>query len=167
MESVLEGNLHNPSNELTEETKNAPTTNAASERVFSSFDRLTREKPHATTLNLESNILFETNQTAAWLRGLDDSTKKHYMEIAHKSPKAVLKDYGKRKMDLQERIRQHMLAKQKKAQEKERDALKRTTPIIAELQECGGEWSLTNFDEVMSSVVFQRLKKLNVFFLVS
>ena len=69
-------------------------------------------------------------------------------------------------MDLQERIRQHMLAKQKKAQEKERDALKRTTAIIAELQESGGQWSLTNFDEVMSSVVFQSLKKLNVFFLV-
>ena len=147
MESVLEGNLHNPSNELREETKNAPTTNAASERVFSSFDRLIRERPHATTLNLESTILFETNQTAAWLSGLDDSTKKHYMEIARKSAKTVLKDYRKHKMDIEERIRQNMLAKQKKAQEKERDALKRTRTIIAKLQECGGEWSLTNFEE--------------------
>ena len=147
MESVLEGNLHNPSDELREETKNAPTTNAASERVFSSFDRLIRERPHATTLNLESTILFETNQTAAWLSGLDDSTKKHYMEIARKSAKTVLKDYQKRKIDIEERIRQNMLAKQKKAQEKERDALKRTRTIIAELQECGCEWSLTNIEE--------------------
>ena len=104
LESLLEGNLHNPSNELTEETKNVPTTNATSERVFSSFDRLTRERPHATTLNLESTILFETNRTVAWLRGLDDSTKKHYMEIARKSAKAVLKDYRKCKMELEERI---------------------------------------------------------------
>ena len=93
MENVLEGNLHNPSDELREETRNAPTTNAASEQVFLSFDRLIRERPHATTLNLESTILFETNQTAAWLSGLDDSTKKHYMEIARKSAKTVLKDY--------------------------------------------------------------------------
>ena len=114
MESVLEGNLHNPSDELREETKNAPTTNAASERVFSSFDRLIRERPHATTLNLESTILFETNQTAAWLSGLDDSTKKHYMEIARKSAKNVLKDYQKRRMDIEERIRREMLVKQKK-----------------------------------------------------
>ena len=65
MESVLEGNLHSPSDELREETKNAPTTNSASERVFSSFDRLIRNRTHATTLNLENTILFETNQTAA------------------------------------------------------------------------------------------------------
>ena len=42
-------------------------------------------------------------------------------------------------MNNEERIRQNMLAKQKKAQEKERDALKRTRTIIAALQECGGE----------------------------
>ena len=85
--------------------KNAPTTNAASERVFSSFDRRIREKPYGTTLNLESKILFETNQNAAWLSGLDDSTKKKDMEIARKSAKTVLKDYQKRKMDIEERIR--------------------------------------------------------------
>ena len=67
-----------------------------------------------TILNLERTILFETNQTGAWLSGLDDSTKKHYMEIARKSAKAVLKDYQKRKMDIEERTRQDMLAKQKK-----------------------------------------------------
>ena len=31
--------------------------------------------------------------------------------------------------------------------EKERDALKRTKTIIGKLQECGGEWSLINFEE--------------------
>ena len=76
VENVLQGNLHNVSEELIEETKNALITNAASERVLSLFDRLIRERPHATTLNLESTILFETNQTAAY-----------YMEIAHKSAK--------------------------------------------------------------------------------
>ena len=48
----------------------------------------------------------------------------------------MLKDYQKRKMDIEERIRLNMLDKQTKAQEKERDALKRTRTIIAELQEC-------------------------------
>ena len=70
MESVLEGYLHNLSDEVRGETKNAPITNAASEQVFSSFDRPIRERPHATTLNLESTILFETNRTAACLSGL-------------------------------------------------------------------------------------------------
>ena len=89
MESVLEGNQHSPSDKLREEAKNAPTTNAASERIFSSFDRLIRERPHTTTLNSESTILFETNQAAAWLSGLYDCTKKHYMEITCKSAKTV------------------------------------------------------------------------------
>ena len=64
--------------------------------------------------NLKRTILFETNQAAAWLSGLDDSTKKHYMEIARKSAKNVLKDYQKRRMDIEERIRREMLVKQKK-----------------------------------------------------
>ena len=63
MESVLEGNLQNPSDELREEAKSTPTTNAASERDFSSIDRLISERPHATTLNLESTVLWKTNQT--------------------------------------------------------------------------------------------------------
>ena len=69
------------------------------------------------------------------------------MDITHKSARTMLKDYQKHKMDIEERIRQNMLAKQKKVQEKERDAIKRTRTIIAELQECGGEWSLKNFQE--------------------
>ena len=77
-----------------------------------SFHHLTDFK--FTILNLERTILFQTNQTGAWLSGLDDSTKKHYMEIARKSAKAVLKDYQKHKMDIEKRTRQDMLAKQKK-----------------------------------------------------
>ena len=63
MESVLEGNLQNPSNELREEVKSTPTANAASERVFSSIDRLISERLHATTLSLESTVFCKTNQT--------------------------------------------------------------------------------------------------------
>ena len=76
------------------------------------------ERPHATTLNLESTILFETNQIAPWLSRLDDSTKNHYVEIAGKSAKTVLKDYQKCKMDIEERSCQNMLAKQKKSKKK-------------------------------------------------
>ena len=52
-----------------------PSINAFSERVFGSFDRYIREKPNATTLNLEVTILSETNKTSSWLNGLDISTK--------------------------------------------------------------------------------------------
>ena len=46
------------------------------------------------------------------------------MEIVHKSAKTVLKDYRKRKMDIEERIHQNMLAKQKKSTRKGTRCLK-------------------------------------------
>ena len=45
-------------------------------------------------------------------------------EIARKSTKTVLKDYRKRKMDIEERIRQNMLAKPKKSTRKGTRCLK-------------------------------------------
>ena len=81
MEEVLHGKLYNPSEELRNEVAMAPTTNSVSKRVFGSFDRYMREKPNATTFNLESTILFETNKTSSWLNGLTNrlsNTSKGY-----------------------------------------------------------------------------------------
>ena len=108
----------------------APTTNSVSERVFGSFDRYMREKPNATTLNLESTILFETNKTSSWLNGLDSSTKNLYLDIAGKSARGVIKDYQIRRKDIDERIRQNLLIKQKTAQEKVKETLNKTRSII-------------------------------------
>ena len=99
----------------------APATNSVSARVFGSFDRYMRVKPNATTLNLQSTILFETNKTSSWLNGLDASTKNLYLDIAPKSARSVIKDYQIHQKDIDERIRQNLLLKQKKAQEKEGD----------------------------------------------
>ena len=120
MEEVLHGKQYNPSEELRNEVAMAPTANSVSERVFGSFDRYMREKPNATTLNLESTILFETNKTSSWLNSLDTSTKNLYLDIACKSARGVIKDDQIRRKDIDERIRQNLLLKQKKAQEKDR-----------------------------------------------
>ena len=73
-----------------------------------------REKPTATTLNLESTILFETNKTYLWLNGFDTSTKNLYLDMAHKSARSVIKDYQMHQKDIDERTRQNLLLKQKK-----------------------------------------------------
>ena len=65
MEELFQGKMHKPSEELRNEVAMAPTTNFVSGRVLGSFDRYMREKPNATTLNLESTILFETNKTCS------------------------------------------------------------------------------------------------------
>ena len=57
MEEVLQGKLHNPSEEFENEVQAAPTTNSVSEREFGSFDRYMREKPNTTTLNQQNFLL--------------------------------------------------------------------------------------------------------------
>ena len=152
MEEVLHGKLYNPSEELKNEVAMTPTTNSVSERVFGSFDRYMREKPNATTLNLESTILFETNKTSSWLNGLDTSTKNLYLDIARKSARGVIKDYQIHRKDIDERIRQNLLLKQKKTQEKERETLNKTRSIIDSVQKLGGEWTLDNFEEKLRNL---------------
>ena len=62
-EEVLQGKLYNSSEKLRNEVAMAATTYSVLERAFGSFDQYMREKPSATTLNLESTILFQTNKS--------------------------------------------------------------------------------------------------------
>ena len=152
MEEVLQGKLNNPSEELRNEVAMAPTTNSVSERVFGSFDRYMREKPNATTLNLESATLFETSKTSSWLNGLDASTKNLYLDMACKSARSVIKGYQIHQKDINETIRPNLLLKQKKTKEKKRETLKKTRSIIDGVQELGGEQTLDNFEEKLRNL---------------
>jgi len=63
----LPGGIHdNPSEEKRCQTQSVPKTNTVSERDFAQLDRFLREKPNATTIALESLILF-SNKTREWL----------------------------------------------------------------------------------------------------
>ena len=150
MEEVFQGKLHNPSEELRNGVAMAPTTNSVSERVFGSFDRYMRKKPNAPTLNLESTILFETNKTSSWLTGLNTFTKNLYLEMARKSARSVIKNYQIHQKDNDEKIRQNLLLKQKKAPEKE--TLKKTRSFIDDVQKLGGELTLDNFEEKLRNL---------------
>ena len=152
MEDVLQGKLHNPSEELRDEVAMAPATNSVSERVFGSFDRYMREKPNATTLNLESTILFETSKTSSWLNGVDASTKNLYLDMTCKSARSVIKGYQIHQKDINETIRPNLLLKQKKTKEKKRETLKKTRSIIDGVQKLGGEQTLDNFEEKLRNL---------------
>ena len=67
--------------------------------------------------------------------------------MACKSARGVIKDYQKHRKDIDERIRQNLLLKQQKKQEKEKDAVKKVKSIINNVQKLGGEWTLNNFEE--------------------
>ena len=67
--------------------------------------------------------------------------------MACKSARGVIKDYRKHRKDIDERIRQNLLLKQQKKQEKEKEAVKKVKSIINNVQKLGGEWTLNNFEE--------------------
>ena len=67
--------------------------------------------------------------------------------MACKSARGVIKDYQKHRKDIDERIRQNLLLKQQKKQEKEKEAVKKVKSIINNVQKPGGEWTLNNFEE--------------------
>ena len=68
MEEVLQGKKQNPSDKLRKEVAMEPPTNSVS-------DRYMREKLNATTLDLESTILFEKSKIYFLVNSLDTSTK--------------------------------------------------------------------------------------------
>ena len=67
--------------------------------------------------------------------------------MACKSARGVIKDYQKHRKDIDEKIRQNLLLKQQKKQEKEKEAVKKVKSIINNVQKLGGEWTLNNFEE--------------------
>ena len=140
----------------------APTTNSISERVFGSIDRYMEEKSNATTLNLESTILFETNETSLRLNGLDTSTKNLYLDMARKSARGVIKAYQMYWKDTDERIRHNILLKQKKAREKERKTLKKTRSIIDGVQKLEGELTLDNSEEKLRNLKDPSKQKITI-----
>ena len=152
MKDHLEGGaLSDPSQKMLEETSSSPATNCISERVFASYDRLLRERPNASTLNIESTILFETNKTSAWLDGLDDDTKRFYMDMARRSAKTVIKDFKVRREKIRENMRKNLLLKKQEKDEKEKKLIERKRKIIADINELGGE--LTTKSEVEDRTV--------------
>ena len=57
-------------------TQSVPKTNKVSERDFALLDRFLKEKPNASTVAIESLILFSQNKTREWL-GKKTNAERH------------------------------------------------------------------------------------------
>ena len=94
-------------------TKSVPTTNTISERDFAKFDRLLREKPHASTLALEAHILFTNNKTSKWFDQKSETEKAKMMDEARKNASHYRKTY-------QHKLRKKAVDDNKKRRRKDR-----------------------------------------------
>ena len=72
----LPGGIHDqPTEEYRNQVKSVPKTNTVSEMDFAQLDRYLREKPNATTIALESIVLFANNKTREWLMTKTENEK--------------------------------------------------------------------------------------------
>ena len=98
----LPGGVHDKSSEEKRcQTQSVPKTNTVSERDFAQLDRFLREKPNATTVALESLILFSNNKTREWLQQKSDEQKAKIFASARKMVPKLRKQYQERRKAIQ------------------------------------------------------------------
>ena len=86
---------------LIKETKSVPLTNVAPERDFTVLDRLISHKPNATTIALESIILYSHNKTSNWLKNKPQSEQNKLIEAARTLTKVHKANFCKRRKEIE------------------------------------------------------------------
>lgn len=128
------------------ESASVLTTNTISERDFAKFDRLLREKPHASTLALEAHILFTNNQTSKWLHNKSAAEKSKMMEDARKIAPHYRKMYRQRILQIEENSIRLQEEKEKKNQAAEKKLLETKEKITSEIINYGLWQSVDQID---------------------
>ena len=91
------GSFSSPSDELLAEARHVPKTNRFGESVFGVLDGLMIERPGATTLNLESTIMYNMNKTDEWIASLPSTEKADTIQQARLMASATIEKYKSRK----------------------------------------------------------------------
>ena len=135
----LPGGVHQESRdgEYEAQTASVPTTNTVSERDFAMLDRYLREKPNATTLALESLILFNNNKTMAWLEKKDEKEKERIFSAARKLTPHVRKTYRKRREEIRNHRTQVIQQREQERQAKKRKAEVQRQDLVDEISLAG------------------------------
>ena len=135
------GKYDSPTEELIQQCKSVPTTNAEAERDFGMLDRLKKLKPQALDLTIEGIIICQQNKTKNWHDKLSTDALEKVMASARKSKKMQKEQYRKRMAEIQKALVQKMENKEKKKQEKERQLLIQKEQLTNQINEYGGLWS--------------------------
>ena len=120
LEDHLEGQYADPSDSLCEETASVPNTNTISERDFAKLDRLLREKPNATTLSLESMILYSNNKTASWLHSKSSQERAVLITAARSKAREFRKIFHQRRQQMLKQRADYLQHKQLEGERRRR-----------------------------------------------
>ncbi len=148
--------------EMHAETSSVPTTNTISERDFAKFDRLLREKPHASTLALEAHILFTNNKTSKWLNRKSMAEKEKLMEEVRKNAPNYHKIHKERISQIEKEHMKQQEDKIKKIQEAERRSLEAKEKIASEITNYGLWQSIGQMDCCLTGISSETQKRVAI-----
>ena len=113
----LPGGIYDqPSYTFMHVTQSVPKTNKVSERDFALLDRFLKEKPNASTVAIESLILFSQNKTREWLGKKTNAERARLFQAARKLTPKFRKKYKERKQEIQQ-YRASIIQARRKAKE--------------------------------------------------
>ena len=142
---------------LIEETVSVPTTNVAPERDFAIFDKLLREKPNATSIALESMILFSHNKTSRWLDQKTSMGREKLIQTARTIVAAIRETFRGRKKDIEKRQAEVVVERQRETERLQHKKQQEREKLIKEIDAIGGLW--TNLNAVSSGSGLDKIKK--------
>ena len=126
---------------LIKETKSVPLTNVAPERDFAVLDRLISQKPNATTIALESIILYSHNKTSDWLKNKPQSEQKRLIEAARTLIEVHKANFCKRRKEIETLCLEMVQKRQEEITRKREKELKVKEELTKKLQKLGGLWT--------------------------
>lgn len=129
-----------------EEVDSVPTTNVAPERDFAVFDRLLREKPNATSMAIESMILFSHNKTSKWLDQKTYSGREKLIHTARTIAPVIREGYRDRKKKVEERQAEMLMKRQQERARIQRKKQQEKEKLTKDIDAIGGLWM--NSDDV-------------------
>ena len=112
------GKYDSPTEELIQQCKSVPTTNAEAERDFGMLDRLKKLKPKALDLTIEGIIMCQQNKTKNWHDKLSTDALEKVMASARKSKKMQKEQYRKRMAEIQKVLSKKWKTKKKRSRKK-------------------------------------------------
>ena len=132
--------------------KCVPKSSVFAESIFGMLDHMLKQKPSITTIASEAYIMFSQNKTLEWLAKQDPVDRERCICNARKDAKKLLGSFKERRLDVQEKTRQALKEKAKKAQEAQARHVKLLESYTEDIIQYGLWQSRKHVDEHVDDV---------------
>ncbi|MES9884866.1 MAG: hypothetical protein ABW185_28810 [Sedimenticola sp.] len=145
-----------------------PTTNTASERDFAQLDILMRTKPSASTVALESIIMWSNNKTSAWLSSLSEADHGKIVDDARRNAPHMAEQMKLKQQTLYAGKLQHLKERQEKKVKQEEKTHATKVKLTQKITEAGGLWTseqqLHEYRSLQSDTVYKEALVSQIYF---